>query len=65
MNRDQIKGKIDELKGNVKKRIGGATEDPKTQGEGWVEEKKGQLKKGVGDIENDLEKRDRREPDEP
>lgn len=51
MNRDQIEGKIDELKGNVKKRIGGATEDPGTQAEGWAEEKKGQVQKKVGDLE--------------
>ncbi len=51
MNRDKIEGKIEEVKGNLKKRIGGATEDPAKQAKGWAEEKKGQLKKKVGEVE--------------
>ena len=58
MNRDQIEGKLDEVKGNVKKRIGGASEDPRTQAEGWAEEKKGQVQKKVGDLEEDSARRD-------
>ncbi len=53
MNRDKIEGKIEEVKGNVKKRIGGATEDPGKQAEGWAQEKKGQVQKKVGDLEED------------
>jgi uncharacterized protein YjbJ (UPF0337 family) len=63
VNRDQIKGKAEEIKGDVKKRIGGASDDPKTQGEGFLEEKKGQVRKGIGDLEEKAEKR-RRDPDE-
>ncbi len=58
MNRDKIEGKVDELKGNVKKRIGGATEDPKRQAEGWVEEKKGQAQKKIGEIEDESARRE-------
>jgi uncharacterized protein YjbJ (UPF0337 family) len=61
VNRDQIKGKMQEIKGDVKKRIGGATNDPAKQAEGWVEEQKGKIRKGVGDLEEDVKKRD--EPD--
>ncbi len=57
MNRDKIEGKIEEVKGNVKKRIGGATEDPGKQAEGWVEEKKGQLKKKIGEVEDESARR--------
>jgi uncharacterized protein YjbJ (UPF0337 family) len=64
MNRDEIKGKIDELKGNVKKRIGGATDDPKTQAEGWVEEKKGKIQGGIGKLEKESDKAERRDPDD-
>ncbi len=53
MDRDEIEGKIEEVKGNVKKRIGGATEDPGKQAEGWAQEKKGQVQKKVGDLEED------------
>jgi uncharacterized protein YjbJ (UPF0337 family) len=62
MNKDRIKGKIEEIKGDVKQRIGGATKDRSTQGEGWLEEKKGQVRGGVGEIKDDL-KRERRDPD--
>jgi uncharacterized protein YjbJ (UPF0337 family) len=58
VNRDKIEGKIEEVKGNAKKRIGGATEDPGKQVEGWAEEKKGQLKKKVGDLEEESAKRE-------
>lgn len=51
MNREEIEGKIDEVKGNLKKRIGGATEDPQRQAEGWAEEKKGQIEKKIGEFE--------------
>jgi uncharacterized protein YjbJ (UPF0337 family) len=57
VNRDQIKGKVDEVKGDVKKRIGGATDDPSTQAEGWVEEKKGKAQGKIGDLENEASKR--------
>lgn len=62
MNRDQIKGKLDELKGNAKKRIGGATENPSRQAEGWMEEQQGKVRKGVGDLKEDAE-RSKRDPD--
>ncbi len=58
MNRDKIEGKVDELKGNIKKRIGGATEDPGKQAEGWAEEKKGQVQKKIGDVEDESARRE-------
>jgi uncharacterized protein YjbJ (UPF0337 family) len=62
VNKDQIKGKIDEIKGDVKERIGGATKDRSTQAEGWVENKKGKVQGGLGDMEEDAKKR--RDPDD-
>ncbi len=59
MNRDELEGKVDEVKGNIKKRIGGATEDPKRQAEGWAEEKKGQLQKKIGEFEKDAPRDDK------
>jgi uncharacterized protein YjbJ (UPF0337 family) len=53
---------MQEIKGDVKKRIGGATNDPGKQAEGWLEEQKGKVRKGVGDLEEDLKKK-RDEPD--
>jgi uncharacterized protein YjbJ (UPF0337 family) len=61
MNKDRIKGKLEEIKGNVKQRIGGARRDRKTEGEGWLEEKKGQIRGGIGEMKD--EARERRDPE--
>ncbi len=70
MNKDQIKGKIDEIKGDVKERVGGATKDRKTQGEGMLDQAKGKIRKGVGDVEDRMDREkdrgsaERKEPEE-
>jgi uncharacterized protein YjbJ (UPF0337 family) len=61
VNRDEIKGKIEKVKGDVKQRIGGARRDRKTEGEGWIQEKKGQVQEKIGELEKES---DRREPGE-
>ncbi|HET6437775.1 MAG TPA: CsbD family protein [Anaeromyxobacter sp.] len=58
MNRDQIEGKVEEVKGDIKKRIGGASEDPGKQAEGWAQEKKGQVQKKIGDLEEESARRE-------
>lgn len=63
MNRDKIKGKIEEIKGDVKERIGGATKDRSTQGEGFFENKKGKVRGAVGEAEDRLERSKRQDPD--
>jgi uncharacterized protein YjbJ (UPF0337 family) len=66
VNKDQIKGKIEEIKGEIKERIGGATKDRKTQAEGVVEKEKGKLQGGMGDVREELERdTTRKEPEEP
>lgn len=68
MNEDQIKGKIEEIKGDVKERIGGATKDRSTQAEGFLENKKGKVRGAVGDIKEEAEREQRTprsEPEEP
>jgi uncharacterized protein YjbJ (UPF0337 family) len=62
VNKDRIKGKIEEIKGNVKQRIGGASKDRSTQAEGWVEEKKGQIRGGYGEVKDEMN-RERRDPE--
>jgi uncharacterized protein YjbJ (UPF0337 family) len=64
VNKDQIKGKIEEIKGDVKERIGGATKDRSTQAEGFFENKKGKVREGLGDAEEEL-RRERKEPEQP
>jgi uncharacterized protein YjbJ (UPF0337 family) len=68
MNKDQIKGKFEKIKGEVKERIGGATKDLKTQAEGFVEKEKGKAQEKIGELKRDLEKHEqpeRKEPEEP
>ncbi len=56
MNEDKIKGKIEEIKGDVKERIGGASKDRSTQAEGFVENKKGKLRGAMGDVKDEARK---------
>lgn len=71
MNKDQIKGKIEQIKGDIKERIGGATKDRSTQAEGFLENKKGKVRSGLGDVKEDVkeemerERTPRTEPEEP
>jgi uncharacterized protein YjbJ (UPF0337 family) len=67
VNKDRIKGKIEQIKGDVKERIGGASKDRSTQAEGFVEDKKGKIREGMGEVKEDLERerRERRDPDQP
>ena len=51
---DKLEGKVDELKGNVKQGIGGATDDPGLQAEGKVDETKGKGKGVLGDAKEAL-----------
>ena len=68
MNKDQIKGKIEEIKGDIKERLGRATRDRSTQAEGFMEKEKGKLQRGVGEVKEDLEKErtpTREDPESP
>ena len=63
MNKDRIKGKIEQIKGDLKERIGGATKDRSTQAEGWMENKKGKVRERLGKLEDEAS-RERKEPED-
>ncbi|HEX9399057.1 MAG TPA: CsbD family protein [Anaeromyxobacter sp.] len=65
MEKDRIKGKMEEIKGDVKERIGGATKDRSTQAEGFMEHKKGKVQSGIGKAKEELERgeRERKDPE--
>ena len=63
MNKDRIKGKFEQIKGDLKERIGGLTKDRSTQAEGFAENKKGKVREGLGKIEDDMS-RERKEPED-
>ena len=55
--KDKAKGTYHELKGSVKQKVGGATNNPHLQAEGLGEKLAGKLQKGIGKVEKAVEKR--------
>ena len=60
MEKEQISGKADELKGKMKQGIGKATNNPNLQGEGVVDETKGKVKEAYGDVKNAIKHADKK-----
>jgi uncharacterized protein YjbJ (UPF0337 family) len=65
MDKDRIKGKMDEVAGRAKRQVGEWTGDEQTQGEGAMKEVKGkvqnawgQVKDGARDMKRDMERKD-------
>jgi uncharacterized protein YjbJ (UPF0337 family) len=54
MDRDRVKGVADKAKGSVKKAVGRATGDRKTEAEGHLDKAKGEVKNTVGGIKDKL-----------
>jgi uncharacterized protein YjbJ (UPF0337 family) len=73
MDKDRVKGKMEDLKGRMKRQAGEWTGDSKLQAEGIAEQAKGKARNAVGrmkdaarDISDDMRKRQHREKlDEP
>lgn len=67
MDKDRIKGKVDEAAGRAKRQVGEWTGDAETQGEGAMQEVKGvaenawgKVKDGARGMKRDLERHDDR-----
>ncbi|HVR64269.1 MAG TPA: CsbD family protein [Polyangia bacterium] len=54
MNKDQIKGKAENLKGRAKEAAGSLTGDKETQAEGTVERIKGAVREKVGQVKEEI-----------
>jgi uncharacterized protein YjbJ (UPF0337 family) len=52
---DQIAGKIHEVKGTIKEKVGELTNDPDLEGEGIAEKIGGKIQKKVGQVEKVIE----------
>ncbi len=48
MNRDELNGKIDRLKGKIKEEVGEATNDPNLRDEGLGDQAAGHVQEGFG-----------------
>jgi len=53
MDNDRIKGKMDEVKGDVKKKIGEMTDDKGLEGEGIVDKAKGKIENAFGKVKDE------------
>jgi uncharacterized protein YjbJ (UPF0337 family) len=60
LEKEQITGKVDELKGKAKQGIGKATDDRSLQGEGIVDEAKGKVKQAYGDVKDTIKHSDKK-----
>jgi uncharacterized protein YjbJ (UPF0337 family) len=52
MNKDTVKGAIDQTVGSTKRHVGGALGDTKTEVEGAVQQIKGKIETGVGKLKD-------------
>jgi uncharacterized protein YjbJ (UPF0337 family) len=48
MNRDELDGKMDRLKGNIKESVGDATDNDRLRDEGVADQAEGNVKEGFG-----------------
>jgi len=54
MNKDQIKGRVEEAKGKVKEATGVLLDDEGMEVEGNIQKNVGKIKKGFGDLKEDI-----------
>ena len=52
MNKDQVKGRLEEAKGSIKETVGKAVGNTKMQGEGSVDKASGKTKATYGDAKD-------------
>jgi uncharacterized protein YjbJ (UPF0337 family) len=56
MDREHVKGTIEQAKGAVKEAVGKLTGDKKLQAEGKADKVEGAVRKGVGDVKDALKR---------
>ena len=54
--RDEIAGRVQEVKGTIKEKVGELTNDPDLEGEGIGEKIAGKVQKKIGQVEKIFEK---------
>ena len=55
-NEDEVKGKLENLKGRIKQAVGAVTGDKEIEAEGAVERVKGAAQEKVGEVERKVSK---------
>jgi len=59
MEKEQVTGKVDELKGKAKQAVGGVTGNADLHDEGVFDEGKGKVKQAYGDLKDTIKGTDR------
>jgi uncharacterized protein YjbJ (UPF0337 family) len=62
MNKDNVKGKMDDVKGRVKRQVGEWTGDENAQAEGTMDQVKGKVRDAWGNVKEgvkDIRRKDR------
>jgi uncharacterized protein YjbJ (UPF0337 family) len=54
--KDEIAGRVHEVKGTIKEKVGELTNDPDLEGEGIAERIVGKVQKKIGQVEKAVEK---------
>lgn len=54
MNKDQVKGRVDEMAGKAQKNLGRAVDSPKHEVKGVAKEQKGKVQKTFGDAKDNV-----------
>jgi uncharacterized protein YjbJ (UPF0337 family) len=57
MNKDELKGKMENLKGRAKEAVGAVTGNKRTEAEGVVDRGKGAVQEKYGEAKDELERR--------
>ena len=60
MNRDQVKGAAKNVAGKVQQKVGELTGNKMQQAKGAAKQVEGKVQKGVGNVEQSLDKADRK-----
>ena len=60
MEKEQVTGKVDELKGKAKQAVAGVTGSPNLHDEGVIDETKGKVKQAYGDLKDTIKGADRK-----
>jgi uncharacterized protein YjbJ (UPF0337 family) len=60
MNRDQVKGAAKDVAGKVQRKVGELTGNENQQAKGAAKQVEGKVQKGVGNIEDALDKADKK-----
>jgi len=55
MNKNEVAGRVDQLKGTAKRKLGELTDNPRLEGEGMVDQVTGKVRETAGKVERKVD----------